>query len=201
LSETAATRAEFAHPIDRVEWVHVDDLRPNGWNPNRVMDLELALLERSIASLGWAFPVIVSRSGIIIDGFHRWSVARKSPALRQRDHGMIPVVRLDVDDAQAKAITVRMNRAKGEHGALAMSDLVRSLSTEHGWQKSQIADAIGAAPGEVDLLLDRSLFIARKLGGHVYGEAWEPAPAKDCVGNEPKRQATPGRRKVARKRK
>lgn len=164
----------MTHPIDRVEWVRADSLSANHWNPNVVYDQELRLLERSILAQGWVFPIVISASGVVVDGFHRWRLAQDSKEIRARDGGMVPVVRLPIGEDEARAMTVRMNRARGEHVASRMSEIVRSLVNESGWEVERVAASLGATTEEVALLLDASLFKKRNLSSYRYSEAWEP---------------------------
>ncbi len=161
-------------PIDRVEWVHVDDLQASHYNPNVVAKAELKLLEFSILRTGWVHPLLVAKDGWIIDGFHRWAISRKSKALGAKYGGLVPVVRLDLSLPEAMMLTVRINRAKGTHVALRMADLVQALIEDHYMDPQVIAEEIGATLDEVELLRDSSIFKARKLAECPYSRAWVP---------------------------
>ena len=162
------------HPIDRIEWRQAESLNANNWNPNVVMDAELRLLEASIVKTGWLQPILVTVDGTIIDGFHRWRLALESVPLRKRDGGLVPCAVMDISPEEAKMLTVRINRAKGSHVAVRMSDLVKSLTTEHGCSREEIAAGIGATLDEVDLLEQDSIFKARNLKDYRYSKAWVP---------------------------
>lgn len=162
-------------PISNVQWLACDTLSPNLYNPNVVFDAELRLLELSILATGWVQLILVSRALTIIDGFHRWSLAKQSKAMLERYGAQVPCAVLDVDEAHAKLITVRINRAKGSHVAARMSDLVKSLIDEHGLLPEEVAVGIGAHRTEVDLLYQDSIFKARNLDKASYSRAWVPA--------------------------
>ena len=162
-------------PISNIEWVHRNELHANHWNPNRVATPELKLLETSILETGWVQPVLVSESGMVIDGFHRWSlVSDPSTVVSKRYEGRLPVARLPVSDADAMVVTVRMNRAKGAHVAILMHELVSELIDVHSMSRKQIAKGIGATLKEVDLLYQKSVFKAKKLETYRYSQAWVP---------------------------
>src|SRR5690606_15598698 len=110
-------------PVYHVQPVDVFKLKANSWNPNTVFNTELALLETSILEAGWVHPIIVNKNFIIIDGYHRSWLAKNSQKIQERDAGLVPCVVLDIDDREAMMMTVRINRAKGTHGALQMRDL------------------------------------------------------------------------------
>ncbi|HLK60327.1 MAG TPA: ParB N-terminal domain-containing protein [Chthonomonadaceae bacterium] len=162
-------------PINCIEWRDVDSLNANAWNPNMVMNPELKLLEISLLSTGWVQPILITPDGTIIDGFHRWMLSRESKVLRQRYGGKVPCAILEVSPAEAKMLTVRMNRAKGCHGAVRMSELVKSLIDEHGCSPAEVAREIGATRDEVDLLYQDSIFKARNIEHYRYSRAWVPA--------------------------
>lgn len=161
-------------PIDNIEWVHVDELQSNAWNPNNVMRSELRLIERSILQQGWIQPILVSPEGYIIDGYHRWSMSRDSKALKRAYGGLVPVARLDVSEAEARIITVRINRAKGTHQAFLMSHLVRELIDDFGMPPQDVARELGATSEEVDRLYGENVFVHRDLANAPYSRAWVP---------------------------
>ena len=164
----------FNDPVDRIVWKPAASLKANSWNPNMVLEPELQLLERSILRTGWIQPLLVSRDDLVIDGFHRWMLSVESPALRTKYRGMVPCTVLDVGPAEAKMITVRINRAKGSHAAVRMSDLVKSLIDEEGVSPQEVAQGIGATREEVDLLYQDSIFKAKNLDKYRYSHAWVP---------------------------
>jgi ParB-like chromosome segregation protein Spo0J len=161
-------------PIDNVVWKHFSELNANWWNPNRVMKQELALLERSILSTGWVQPVLCDEQLMIVDGFHRWRLSQDSEAIVERYEGMLPVSVLPVDTKTGMVMTVRMNRAKGTHVAVHMSDLVRALVDEHDCKPEWIARQIGASVEEVYLLAGKDVFTARNIENWAYSKAWYP---------------------------
>lgn len=161
-------------PIDAIEWVHAESLTANSYNPNVVFNQELRLLERSILKIGWVQPIIISRDNMVIDGFHRWMLARESKELQAKYAGLVPVARLDVGPDVAMVLTVRMNRAKGTHVAVRMSSLVKRLIDDHGWDPQQVAQEIGANLAEVELLYQDSIFKAKNIAEYRYSKAWVP---------------------------
>ena len=161
-------------PVMCIEWRDASTLTANDYNPNIVFDAELKLLERSILRTGWVQPILITKDGTIIDGFHRWMLSRESGALRLRYNGMVPCAVLDVPAEEAKLLTVRMNRAKGTHVAVRMSALVKSLIDEHGFDREMVAAEIGATKDEIDLLYQDSIFEAKRIKDYRYSRAWIP---------------------------
>jgi len=161
-------------PIDNIEWRLAAELNPNGWNPNHVFSPELKLLEWSIIQQGWIQPILINPNNLIIDGFHRWKMSTESKTLMQRYGGFVPVAVINVDDAHAKCMTVRINRAKGNHIAIKMNSLVQQLVDDHGLTPKEIANELGMTLDEVELLMQDNVFEAKKIKDWEYSKAWYP---------------------------
>jgi hypothetical protein len=164
-----------SEPVENIQWIHVDDLKANHYNPNRVMNAEMNLIEKSILKTGWIQPILVNKNNVIIDGFHRWTLSKLSTQLRDLYHGKVPCAVLDVSDAEAMIITVRINRAKGTHLAFRMADYVKEIVQKHGVPIDQLARDIGATFDEVQLLMESDVFAAKDVENWTYSEAWVPA--------------------------
>jgi len=172
-------------PISRVQWRDSRELKANHYNPNMVMTSELRLLERSILSQGWVQPILITPDGTIIDGFHRATLAKTSKPIVKKYGHQCPVVVLDIPPHRAMCLTVRINRAKGEHQAMKMSDLVKSLVKDHRMTEDEIAAELGATIGEIRLLLADDIFKRRGIDTHTYSRAWVPG-----YENSPKQKQT-----------
>lgn len=162
-------------PVENIQWIPVDELKANHYNPNRVMNAEMNLIEKSILKTGWIQPILVNTNKTIIDGFHRWTLSRLSTQLRDIYHGKVPCCVLDVSDAEAMIITVRINRAKGTHLAFRMADYVKEIVQKHKVPIDQLARDIGATMDEVQLLMTSDIFEEKDIENWAYSEAWIPA--------------------------
>lgn len=162
-------------PVENIQWIECDKLVANHYNPNRVMNAEMNLIERSILLTGWIQPILVNKNNVIIDGFHRWTLSRLSPSLRSKYHGRVPCAILDITDVEAMIITVRINRAKGTHLAFRMSEYVRELVETHKIPMDKLATDIGATFDEIQLLMRADMFEAKDVENWAYSEAWFPA--------------------------
>jgi ParB-like chromosome segregation protein Spo0J len=162
-------------PLDNIKWLNVDDLEANDYNPNAVFSPELKLLERSVMNTGWVQPILISRDNIIIDGFHRWSLSRDSKKIKEKYKGKVPCAVLDVDRGEAMVLTVRMNRAKGSHIAVRMSEMIKELIDTHKYDVQHLSQELGASKKEIDLLYQDGLFKARNIKDYKYAKAWIPA--------------------------
>ena len=180
-------------PIDNIVWTPARELKANHYNPNVVMRKELTLLEKSILDNGWIQPILINPNNIIIDGFHRWQLSMDSPELQSKYAEEVPCAIIDVDDAEAMMMTVRINRAKGAHVAVAMSDLVKELIDEHGLDEDAVMEGIGATPGEIELLHDGSLLKSRNLKNYKYSRAWRPVETSHMSKEELEQAKADGR--------
>lgn len=162
-------------PLNNIQWLDANELEANDYNPNAVFSPELRLLERSILKTGWVQPVLISRDNVIIDGFHRWSLSKDSKKIREKYKGKVPCAVLEVDRGEAMVLTVRMNRAKGSHIAVRMSEMIKELIDTHKYDVDELAVELGATKKEIDLLYQDGVFKARNIKDYKYAKAWVPA--------------------------
>lgn len=146
---------DLLQPIKNVRIVDRDTLRPNDYNPNKVTEDNLKLLEKSIEVNGWTLPIVVRPDMTIIDGFHRWTVAGREP-LRSKLGGKVPVVIVEhKDHAEDIYGTITHNRARGTHLLEPMKNIVKEL-IESGKTINEIAKQLGMKKEEVFRLSDIS---------------------------------------------
>ncbi len=159
-------------PISQVQWVNAHDLNANEYNPNVVLNQELKLLEFSIMKNGWIQPVLVDKNLMIIDGYHRSFLSKNSKLLQEKYDGKCPVVMMDLTEPERMLLTIRINRAKGNHVAIKMHDIVKSLIDDHDYSRQQIMEGIGCTKDEIDLLYKDGVFDALNIKEHKYSKAW-----------------------------
>ena len=160
-------------PISNVQWVDVELLNANDYNPNVVFNDEMKLLKFSIIKNGWIQPILVTQDYTIIDGFHRATIAKTDKSVTI--NGKVPVVMMEMSEPERMMLTIRINRAKGSHVALKMSDIVHKLVNEYGIPMEQLCDGIGARKAEIELLLMDNVFQAKGINESTkYSKAWIP---------------------------
>jgi len=143
-----------SEPIDLIEWVKVDTVSANDYNPNSVATPEMELLRHSIEHDGYTQPVVTwkQESGReVIDGFHRTKVCKEYEDVNARVHGYLPVVSIkgDCDDRNDRiASTIRHNRARGKHKIESMSEIVIELKRRN-WSDTRIGKELGMDEDEV----------------------------------------------------
>lgn len=160
-------------PVNKIQWIDVDELNANDYNPNVVLNKELKLLELSILTNGWIQPILVNKDFTIIDGYHRNYLSRHSNKLKEKYNNKVPCVVMDLTEAERMLLTIRINRAKGNHIAIKMHDIIKTLIDKHQVSKQHIVDSIGASKQEIDLLYKDGVFDALNIKEHKYSKAWK----------------------------
>lgn len=168
-----------SEPVDCVQWVPVERVHANDYNPNSVAPPEMQLLERSIEADGYTQPIVAwlrEDDGVyeVVDGFHRNRVGRESSLVRQRIKGYLPLTVINAareDRGDRIASTIRHNRARGKHRVDAMSEIVIELKRRN-WSDEKIGRELGMDPDEV-LRLTQISGLAEMFKDREFSEAWE----------------------------
>lgn len=116
--------------------ITLDSVAPNPWNPNSMTPEVRASLEHGLredgwlasqALLVWATDENGVKKMLIIDGEHRWGMAKdlgfkKGPA----------VLLSGISEAKAKSLTVALNHRRGQSEETKLRDLLSSISADFG---------------------------------------------------------------------
>lgn len=140
-------------PIGMVQWIHIDNVRANDYNPNAVASHEMKLLHTSISEDGYTQPTVAmwdpeAELYIIVDGYHRYTTMRRYQDIYDSTWGYLPVVVLDKPIADRIASTVRHNRARGAHSVQGMGSLVFQMLQE-GESDTAICNKLGLEAEEL----------------------------------------------------
>lgn len=142
------------------EWVPVDALTANQYNPNSMTDRERALLRRSIQNHGYTEPIVVhSEDLFIIDGEQRWTVAQHEDIQEDADltppgtpPGYVPVFGIEVEGDEARVSTIQHNRARGVVDLQQMGDYADTFDAEElsemGLNETEVFELIDEDPTE-----------------------------------------------------
>jgi ParB-like chromosome segregation protein Spo0J len=163
------------HPLSAVKWVKPSELIHNDYNPNHVFKPEMLLLKMSLLLSGWTQPIVARPNGVIVDGFHRWTLGSTDKEIQAMTGGLVPVVYLpsDLDEGELKMATVRHNRARGKHSVVIMGDIVRSLLDDHGYTEDDLITKLGMEPEEVERLRNVQTS-PEQAGADAFGKGWVP---------------------------
>jgi ParB/RepB/Spo0J family partition protein len=92
----------------QIEYVSINKLIPNSYNPNKQDVTSFDLLIQSIKIFGFTQPIVVRKeTNEIVDGEHRWRVASIL------DYDEVPIVYIELNDEEMRIATILHNRAKG----------------------------------------------------------------------------------------
>jgi ParB-like chromosome segregation protein Spo0J len=174
-----------AEPVDCVEWVPLEKVESNDYNPNSVAPPEMQLLEHSITADGYTQPIVAwKRESVyeVVDGFHRNRVGRESDTVRERIKGYLPLVVINderADKGDRIAATIRHNRARGKHQVAAMSDIVVELKRRN-WSDEKIGRELGMEPDEV-LRLAQITGLAEMFADQEFSKSWDLEQADESL--------------------
>ena len=142
------TNDKLFAPLASLQWVPVERLTANDYNPNKVSRDNLELLKQSILANGWTLPIVVRPDYTIIDGFHRWTVAKQEP-LKSMLGGKVPVVIVEHENRDGDIYgTITHNRARGVHLLEPMKAIVKELLAD-GKSVKEIGKQLGMKPEEI----------------------------------------------------
>ena len=107
--------------------VPIAQLRPNPWNPNSMDDSMLAMERASIEKFGFVSSLLVREAEDgefeIIDGEHRWRIARQ---LNMEELPCWSVGK--VSDLVAKELTLALREIHGEHDPVRVQAILRDIA-------------------------------------------------------------------------
>jgi len=178
LRELLHSLSPIQQPIDLVRWVPIEKVEPNDYNPNAVARKEMSLLYKSIKADGYTQPIVTiydeeKKKYVIIDGFHRYFVAKTQKDILERNNGRLPIVVLKKDINERMAATVRHNRARGEHSVTGMGNMVFQM-LENGMTDSEVCENLGMSAEEI-LKLKHVTGFSKLFEETEYRQAWETA--------------------------
>lgn len=109
-----------------IEYVPIEDIFPNGYNPNVHSIESFDLLIKSIAYFGFTQPIVVNRETMtIVDGENRY---RAACVLEYEE---IPVCFVEFDDEQLKYATIIHNRARGKESKELIDKLYSGFKSDY----------------------------------------------------------------------
>lgn len=108
----------------QIDYVNVDDIYPNDYNPNTHDADSFDLLIKSLLYFGFTQPIVVNRETMqIVDGENRYRAACVI------GYQMVPVCFVDFDEEKLKYATIMHNMARGHNNNEMMGRLKDYLDT------------------------------------------------------------------------
>lgn len=166
----------FMSPVYSVKKVGIDDIRCNGYNPNKMAPLEFKLLQRSILEDGYTMPIVCYYNKEreiyeIVDGFHRYLAMKECEEISKKEKNCLPVVVINKPLENRIASTIRHNRARGTHSVSLMKKIVKQL-VEAGVSDRWISENIGMDKDEI-FRLKQLTGLAALFKNKNYSKSWE----------------------------
>lgn len=165
------------HPVLNVQLVKVEEVEGNDYNPNKVAPPEMTLLNLSIQKDGFTMPVVVADQDkkktpyVVVDGFHRRTVANKNKKIYDSLNGYLPVSKLNKSIEERITSTVRHNMARGTHQVELSAKLVAMLK-KHNWTNARIGMELGMDADEV-LRLKQITGLAELFKDKNFSNSWD----------------------------
>ena len=162
-------------PVDYVQWIPIDKIKANDYNPNSVASKEMQLLYTSIDHDGYTQPIVtiydkIKDEYVIVDGFHRYFICKQKKDIQEKTHGMLPIVVIDKEINDRMSSTIRHNRARGKHNVSGMSKMVFSM-LDNGWKDDEICNELGMEAEEL-LRLKHITGFSKLFKNVEYSKAW-----------------------------
>lgn len=163
-------------PVAEVQWVPIDKVQANDYNPNSVAVKEMQLLYTSILHDGYTQPIVTIyderiKKYIIVDGFHRYFIAKNKSNILESTEGCLPIVVIKKDINDRMASTIRHNRARGKHSIDGMAQMVFAM-LENGWKDKDICNELGMEAEEL-LRLKHITGFSKLFENLQYRKAWK----------------------------
>ena len=134
--------------------IKLADIKPAPYNPRVQLtekDQEFKALDASIAESGLVLPLIVNaRDNCLIGGHQRLSVLLAAGETETN------AVVVDLDEAQAKALCIALNKLDGEWDYGQLAEIIQELIQEGenltatGFTEQDIGDLLGEIRGELE---------------------------------------------------
>lgn len=121
----------------KIEYVSLDEIKPNEYNPKKMTEKEEKDLEKSITEFGIVDPLIVNkakgRKGIIIGGHQRYKIYKKL------NYKKVPVVWIDVPDIEKeKELCLRLSKNTGSWDWDLLAKFSEDLLLNVGFEEVEI---------------------------------------------------------------
>lgn len=160
LAKVEPVETKIPSVIGKVVLRPLDDVEPNPWNPNAMDEFMTNSLREGLINDGWLASQSLLIWGtdtrgktrnVIIDGEHRWSIARELGLKKG------PMVFLEgISELQAKKLTVKMNAKRGAPVREKLEILLHEFKVDVPDLKIMSID-IGIPPMQIENIISPSL--------------------------------------------
>lgn len=161
-----------------IEEVDPTSISVPAWKATHILRPDLLVLSASLLDFGFIQPLHVSsRTGEIIDGSERYLLATNVKQIMEITGGTIPVIKHDVDQLEAMAMHIRLNRGRGAVVAKPMSWIVKKLIRSKAFNQKDLERILCMKSNEYSLMIDGTIIKSRNIKEYTYSRAWVPVEA------------------------
>lgn len=106
----------------KIQQVELSKLNPAKYNPRDISKDQLSALAASLSRYGFVEPVVVNQRNMVIVGGHQ-----RVKAWQGLGESSVPVVFVDLDDAEERALNLALNKISGDWNEEKLSEVIREL--------------------------------------------------------------------------
>lgn len=155
----------------------VNELRPAPWATSHVLRPDERMLIDSLVAHGWLMPLVVTRDGTVVDGNQRLRLLSSDKKVAAALGDEVPVNVVDVDEADAMVMHMRLNRGRGMVVAKRVSGLIHEVLASRKYDPGTLRVMLCMTSEEFDVLHDAHYVKMKAVSQHRYSRAWVPIEA------------------------
>ena len=155
----------------------VGELTPAPWATSHVLRPDERLLADSLTIHGWLAPLVVTRTGLIVDGNQRHRLAATDKRVAEALGPDVPVNIVDCDEVDAMLMHMRLNRGRGMVVAKRVSSLILEVLASGRYTPTDLRRMLCMTQEEFDVLHDAVYVKMKAVSQHKYSRAWVPIEA------------------------
>lgn len=143
------------------------ELKIPEWNANYILSPDKAVLKESIKTWGVVYPLIVNKTGLVIDGAKRLVICQ--------DLGITPPVTVvDAGEIESIILHIQINRGRGSISNWPLHRLIKRLVLAGDIHPELLKVRLGMTGVEFETLKEGDLIKKRNIPDHKYSPAWVP---------------------------
>jgi DNA modification methylase len=108
----------------QIHEVEIEKLNPAKYNPRFISEDQLSALSASLSHYDFVEPVVVNQRNMVIVGGHQ-----RVKAWQGLGKSSVPVVFVDLNDAEERALNLALNKISGEWDEDKLADVIRELKS------------------------------------------------------------------------
>jgi ParB family chromosome partitioning protein len=162
--------------------VPIEYLKPNPRNPRRIFaEAELEELAQSLRERGMIQPIVVRNVLGVADSFEIIAGERRWRAAQRANLHDVPIVVLDVSDAEALELAIIENVQRADLNALEEASGYQRLASEFNHTQDDIANIVGKSRSHIANTL-RLLKLSDAIKGYIHSGKLTAGHARALVG-------------------